>query len=231
MEELERVESAMTNYKTWGANVLQAEYRHLKATPLSLNKASYLGALRQALVVPETIQATDVVQDPFQEGMSDRRTVDCMFRLLNVRSLNPYIKVPIHSPAPRTHLSIAHSCLVIVAPCLHFRFCEIHRWKSLRAIRTTSTLEIFIIYFYIDRSSLQTRVMDDLDAHVEEVLGSTAADATKYVYQRALSDFFMWIFDNMERARRVECCSLESFVHLNLSLVYYREMAVHGAIG
>jgi hypothetical protein len=84
MEELARVEGAMDAYKTWGANALRTECRRLKATPASLNKASYLAALRASLVVAETIQATGVVQDPFQQGVADRRTVDCMYRLLNV---------------------------------------------------------------------------------------------------------------------------------------------------
>ncbi|KAF1784267.1 hypothetical protein GQ600_5044 [Phytophthora cactorum] len=68
-------------YNTWGANALRAECRRLKVVPASLNKASYLVALRASLTVTETIQATGVVQDPFQQGTTDRRTADCMFRL------------------------------------------------------------------------------------------------------------------------------------------------------
>lgn len=84
MEELERVENAMATYKTWGANALPAECGRLKVASASLNKAAYLAALRAALILSVTIEAGDVVRDPFQQGTSDRRTVDCVFRLLNV---------------------------------------------------------------------------------------------------------------------------------------------------
>ncbi|KAF1780414.1 hypothetical protein GQ600_17356 [Phytophthora cactorum] len=84
MEEPASVEEAMATYNTWGANALRAECRRLKVVPASLNKASYLVALRASLTVTETIQATGVVQDPFQQGTTDRRTADCMFRLRNV---------------------------------------------------------------------------------------------------------------------------------------------------
>ncbi|KAE8915290.1 hypothetical protein PF005_g12359 [Phytophthora fragariae] len=74
----------MATYNTWGANALRAKCRRLKVAPASLNKAAYLAALRAALIVSVTIEAGDVVQDPLQQGTSDRRTVDCVFRLLNV---------------------------------------------------------------------------------------------------------------------------------------------------
>ncbi|KAF1780411.1 hypothetical protein GQ600_6140 [Phytophthora cactorum] len=89
MEEPASVEEAMATYNTWGANALRAECRRLKVVPASLNKASYLVALRASLTVTETIQATGVVQDPFQQGTTDRRTADCMFRLRNVLFLTP----------------------------------------------------------------------------------------------------------------------------------------------
>jgi hypothetical protein len=84
MEELEHVESAMEKYKHWSANALRSECRRLKTTPASLNKASYLAALRSCLLVTGTIVATGVVQSPFRQAMPDRKTVDCVFRLLNV---------------------------------------------------------------------------------------------------------------------------------------------------
>ncbi|GMF42095.1 unnamed protein product [Phytophthora fragariaefolia] len=83
MEEIERVENAMATYTTWGANSLRAECRRRNVVPASLNKAVYLAALRAARIETGIINANSVVQDPFQQGTSERRTVECMFRLLN----------------------------------------------------------------------------------------------------------------------------------------------------
>nr|KAE8941281.1 hypothetical protein PF009_g8929 [Phytophthora fragariae] len=84
MEELDCIERAMEEYMGWGAKALRSECRRLKATPTAQNKASYLATLRASLVVAGTIEATGVVQDPFLGADVVRKTVACVFRLLNV---------------------------------------------------------------------------------------------------------------------------------------------------
>ncbi|KAE8999599.1 hypothetical protein PR002_g18408 [Phytophthora rubi] len=90
MEELDRIERAMEEYMGWGAKALRSECRRLKATPTAQNKASYLAALRASLVVAGTIEATGIVQNPFLGADVVRKTVACVFRLLNVLFSNVF---------------------------------------------------------------------------------------------------------------------------------------------
>ncbi|EGZ27923.1 hypothetical protein PHYSODRAFT_475433 [Phytophthora sojae] len=54
-------------------------------------KWSAKAALRSSLLIAETIAATGVVQDPFQQATSDRTTVDRVFCLLNVLFFRPLL--------------------------------------------------------------------------------------------------------------------------------------------
>ncbi|ETK88832.1 hypothetical protein L915_06970 [Phytophthora nicotianae] len=44
--------------------------------------------------------------------------------------------------------------------------------------------------------------MDELDAHVEEVLENTTAEKTKYTYLRAIARFVEWLHTNTDDDRR-----------------------------
>ncbi|KAF4038389.1 hypothetical protein GN244_ATG09461 [Phytophthora infestans] len=84
MVELERVESAMEDYKKWSANALRAECRRLRTALASSNKSSYLDALRASRLVTESYTVSGVVQSPFRRSKPKRNTVACVLRFLNV---------------------------------------------------------------------------------------------------------------------------------------------------
>ncbi|KAF4043723.1 hypothetical protein GN244_ATG04037 [Phytophthora infestans] len=73
MEELERVEISMEDYKKCSANALRAECRRLNTAPTSSNKSSYLDALRASLLVTESVTASGVVQSPFRRSKTERK--------------------------------------------------------------------------------------------------------------------------------------------------------------
>ncbi|EEY60955.1 uncharacterized protein PITG_01196 [Phytophthora infestans T30-4] len=74
MKELERVESAMEDYKKWSANAFRAECRMLRTAPASSNKSSFLAALRASLLVTEGVTASGVMQSPFHRSKLERKT-------------------------------------------------------------------------------------------------------------------------------------------------------------
>lgn len=78
------VKEQMLRFSRMQANDLRAECRRRKASPASLNKAACLEAIRVSLETEMAITAAAAVTGPSLQQHASRKTIDCVFRLLNV---------------------------------------------------------------------------------------------------------------------------------------------------
>lgn len=86
------ITARMAVYAGMSANALRAECRRKKAVPASLTKASYVDALRVALLTEQVTEAANAGQGPNHKEKQQRRTVESVIRLLNVLFSDSFCK-------------------------------------------------------------------------------------------------------------------------------------------
>lgn len=84
------VDSVMQQYVGMSANELRAACRKQKVTPATLTKPAYMAALRVAHMTERVINASGAVYGPKGKPHADKKTVDCVFRLINVLFSDEY---------------------------------------------------------------------------------------------------------------------------------------------